>query len=94
MQELTQSGGLSHTNGDSTILDIGAGVGDNSLPLGRPGDQVVPEEHGIARCGATSVRAVKIISPTYSKRYTVSEPRRKMNNKVSELASMNPNVVR
>jgi hypothetical protein len=24
--------------------------------LGRPGDQVIPEEHGIARRGATSVR--------------------------------------
>jgi hypothetical protein len=48
MQELTQSGGLSHTNGDGMILDIGAGAGDDSLPLGKLGDQVVPEEHGIA----------------------------------------------
>jgi hypothetical protein len=38
--------------------------------------------------------AVKMISSTYSKRYTVSEPRRKMNNEVSDLATMNPSVVR
>jgi hypothetical protein len=57
MQELAQPGGLSHTIGDSTVLGFGAGAGDDSLPLGRPGDQVVPEEHGITRCGATSVRA-------------------------------------
>jgi hypothetical protein len=29
----------------------------HGTPLGRPGDQVVPEEHGIARRGAASVRA-------------------------------------
>jgi hypothetical protein len=55
MQELAQSGGLSHTIADGTVLSFGAGAGDDSLPLGRPGDQVVPEEHGIARHGATSV---------------------------------------
>jgi hypothetical protein len=57
MQELAQSGGLSHTIGDDTVLGFGAGAGDNSLPLGRPGDQVVPDEHNITRRGATSVRA-------------------------------------
>jgi hypothetical protein len=57
MQELAQSGGLSHTIGDGTVLGFGAGAGDDSLPLGRLGDQVVPEEHGIARCEATSFRA-------------------------------------
>jgi hypothetical protein len=57
MQELAQPGGLSHTIGDSTLLGFDVGVGDGSLPLGRPGDQVVYEEHDIARRGATSVRA-------------------------------------
>jgi hypothetical protein len=57
MQELAQPGGLSHTIGDDTVLGFGARAGDDSLPLGRLGDQVVPEEHGIARRGATSVRA-------------------------------------
>jgi hypothetical protein len=48
MQELAQPGGLSHTIGDDTVLDFGAGAGDDSLLLDRPGDQIVPEEHGIA----------------------------------------------
>jgi hypothetical protein len=48
MQELAQPGGLSHSIGDGTVLGFGAGAGDDSLPLGRLGDQVVPEEHGIA----------------------------------------------
>jgi hypothetical protein len=57
MQEMAQPGGLSHTIGDGTVLGFGARAGDDNLPLGRPGDQVVPEEHDIARCGVTSVRA-------------------------------------
>jgi hypothetical protein len=56
MQELAQPSGLNHTIGDGTVLGFGAGAGDDSLPLGRPGDQVVPKEHGIPRRGATSVR--------------------------------------
>jgi hypothetical protein len=43
MQELVQPGGLSHTIGDGTVLGFGTGAGDDSLPLGRSGDQVVPE---------------------------------------------------
>jgi hypothetical protein len=61
MQELAQPGGLSHTIGNDTVLSFGAGAGDDSLPLGRPGDQVVPEEHGIAQCGVTNVWAVNPI---------------------------------
>jgi hypothetical protein len=57
MQEPVQPGGLSHTIDDGTVLGFGVGAGDDNLSLGRPGDQVVPEEHDIARRGATSVRA-------------------------------------
>jgi hypothetical protein len=57
MQELAQPGGLSHTISDDMVLGFNAGAGDNSPPLGRPRDQVVLEEHDIARRGATSVRA-------------------------------------
>jgi hypothetical protein len=54
--ELMQPGGLSHTIDDDTALAFGAGTalafgagaGDDSLPLSRPGDQAVLEEHGIA----------------------------------------------
>jgi hypothetical protein len=56
MQELAQPGGLSHTICDGTVLGFDVGAGDDSLLLDRQGDQVVPEEHGIARRGATSVR--------------------------------------
>jgi hypothetical protein len=41
MQELAQPGGLSHTIGNGTVLSFSAGAGDDSLPLGRLGDQVV-----------------------------------------------------
>jgi hypothetical protein len=57
MQELAQPGGLRHTIGDGTVLDFGAGAGDDSLSLDKLGDQVVPEEHDIAQHGATSVQA-------------------------------------
>jgi hypothetical protein len=43
MQEMAQPSGLSHTIGDGMVLSFDAGAGDDSLPLGRPGDQVVPE---------------------------------------------------
>jgi hypothetical protein len=43
MQELAQPGGLSHTIGDGMVLGFGTGAGDDSLPLGTSGDQVVPE---------------------------------------------------
>jgi hypothetical protein len=62
MQELAQPGGLSHTIGDGTVLGFDTRAGDDSLPLSRPGNQVVPEEHGIARCGAISVRAASPVS--------------------------------
>jgi hypothetical protein len=48
MQELARPGGLSHTIDDGMVLSFGVIMGDDSLPLGRPGDQVVSEEHGIA----------------------------------------------
>jgi hypothetical protein len=57
MHELVQPGGISRTIGADMILGFGAGAGDYSLPLGRPGGRVVPKEHGIGRRGATSVRA-------------------------------------
>jgi hypothetical protein len=60
MQELAQPGGLSHTIGDCTVLGFSAGAGDDSLPLGRLGDQVVPE-HDIARCGAMLVWAGSLV---------------------------------
>jgi hypothetical protein len=48
VEQLTQPGGLSHTVGNGTILDLSAGARDDGLPLGRPGNQVVLQEHHIA----------------------------------------------
>jgi hypothetical protein len=42
VEQLTQSGGLSHAVGNDMILGLSAGAGDDGLPLGRPGNQVVP----------------------------------------------------
>jgi hypothetical protein len=44
------------------VLGLRARVGDDGLPLGGPGDQVVPEEHGIAQCRTLSVRAASPVS--------------------------------
>jgi hypothetical protein len=62
MHELAQPGGLSHTIVDGTVLGFSVGAGDDSLLLGRLEDQVIPEEHGIARRGAMSVRAASLVS--------------------------------
>jgi hypothetical protein len=48
VKQLTQLGGLSHAVGNSMILGFSAGAGDDGLSLGRPGNQVVPQEHRIA----------------------------------------------
>jgi hypothetical protein len=42
VEQLSQPSGLSHAVGNGTILGLSAGAGDDSLPLGRPGNQVVP----------------------------------------------------
>jgi hypothetical protein len=48
VEQLTQPSGLSHAVGNGTILGLSTGAGDDGLPLGRSGNQVVPQEHRIA----------------------------------------------
>jgi hypothetical protein len=48
VEQLSQPGGLSHAIGNGMILGLSAGAGDDGLPLGRSGNQVVPQEHRIA----------------------------------------------
>jgi hypothetical protein len=48
VEQLSQPSSLSHTVGNGTILGLSAGAGDDGLSLGRPGNQVVPQEHRIA----------------------------------------------
>jgi hypothetical protein len=48
MEQLMEPSGLSHAVGNGTILGLSAGVGDDGLPLGRLGNQVVHQEQRIA----------------------------------------------
>jgi hypothetical protein len=48
VEQLTQPSGLSHAVGNGMIFGLSAGAGDDGLPLGRPENQVVPQEHRIA----------------------------------------------
>jgi hypothetical protein len=54
VEQLSQPSALSHAVGNNTILGLNARVGDNSLSLGRPGNQVVPaspkDSVGCASC--------------------------------------------
>jgi hypothetical protein len=42
MKQLSQPSDLSHAVGNDMILGLSAGAGDDGLPLGQPGNQVVP----------------------------------------------------
>jgi hypothetical protein len=48
MEQLMQPSGLSHAVGDGAILGLCTRAGDDGLLFGRPGHQVVPQEHRIA----------------------------------------------
>jgi hypothetical protein len=62
LEQLSQPNDFSNAVCNSPIFSLGAGPGDGGLPLGRPGDQAVPEENCIAGGGATGVRAASPIS--------------------------------
>jgi hypothetical protein len=62
MKKLSEPRSFSNTIGNSTILSLSAGARHGVLTLGGPGDQVVAEEHGIARGGLASVRAAGPVS--------------------------------
>jgi hypothetical protein len=55
LEELSEPTGFgvsfSHAVGHGVILSLGARAGDDTLALGGPGDEVVTEEHSIARGG-------------------------------------------
>jgi hypothetical protein len=48
VEQLSQPSGLNHAVGNDTILGLSTGAGEDGLPLDRPGNQVVPQEHRIA----------------------------------------------
>jgi hypothetical protein len=61
-QELSKPDHLCHTVSNSPVLCLGTRVGDNRLPLGRPGDEVTAQEHGIPSGGAAGVRTTSLVS--------------------------------
>jgi hypothetical protein len=51
-----------NTIGNGSILSLSTRSEDGGLALGRPRDEIVVEEHYIARCGLASVRTTRSIS--------------------------------
>jgi hypothetical protein len=47
VEQLSHPSGISHTIGNDMILGLSAGARDDGLSLGRPENQVVPQEHRI-----------------------------------------------
>jgi hypothetical protein len=59
LEELLEPTSFSHVIGHDTILNLSARAGDNVLMLRGPGDEVVIEEHIIARGGSTCIWATR-----------------------------------
>jgi hypothetical protein len=59
LEELPKPTTFSHTVGHGAILSLGAQAGDDVLALGGPGDEVVTEEHNVARGGSVCIRATR-----------------------------------
>jgi hypothetical protein len=57
LSELSEPTSFGHAVGHGEILSLGARVGDDVLTLGGVGDEVVTEEHNIARGGSACIWA-------------------------------------
>jgi hypothetical protein len=57
LEELSEPTSFSHTIGHDVILSLGAQAGDDVLALEGPGDEVVTEEHNVARGAPACIRA-------------------------------------
>jgi hypothetical protein len=58
LEELPEPTNFSHAVGHGTILSLGARSGDDILALGGTGDEVVAEEHSVARGGSACIWAI------------------------------------
>jgi hypothetical protein len=56
LKELSETTRFNHVVGHNVILSLSAQSGDDVLALGGPGDEVVTEEHSIARGGLACIR--------------------------------------
>jgi hypothetical protein len=59
LKELPEPTSFSNTVSHVTILSLGARSGDDNLALGGPRDEVIVEEHNIARGGLVCTRATR-----------------------------------
>ena len=55
MEQLTKPCRLGNVVGHNAVLGLGAGAGDDGLPLRRPGDKVVTKENGETGSGPTGI---------------------------------------
>jgi hypothetical protein len=62
LEKLAKLGGLCHAVGHNAILGLCAGVEDDGLPLGDPGDKVSAQEHGVTEGGLTRVGTANPVS--------------------------------
>jgi hypothetical protein len=59
LEELPEPTSFSHIVGHSVILSLGTRARDGVLVLGGPRDEVVTDEHNIARSGPVCIRATR-----------------------------------
>jgi hypothetical protein len=62
LKQLTEPRRLGHAVSHEAILGLGAGAGDDQLPLRGPRDKTVAQEHSIARSGLARVGATSPVS--------------------------------
>jgi hypothetical protein len=62
LEQLAQPGGLCHAVGNSTVLGLCAGAGDDRLSLGSLGDEAGAQEHDITGSGPTCVGTASPVS--------------------------------
>jgi hypothetical protein len=59
LEELPEPTSFGHAVGHDVILSLDARSGDNVLALGGPGDEVVADEHSVARGIPVCIRATR-----------------------------------
>jgi hypothetical protein len=59
LEELSKPTSFSDAVGHGAILSLGARAGDDVLVLGGPRDEVITEEHSLARGGPACIRATR-----------------------------------
>jgi hypothetical protein len=62
LEELPEPTSFSHAICHGAILSLGAQSGDDVLPLGGSGDEVVIEEHNIAWGGSMCIRTTRLVN--------------------------------